>query len=224
MASCYLILVAAVAFSSSAGTTQDPRIYLTDNSGYVRASEQQVALTKAPGLETALLTAFSFRDGPAALGTKVTAVEEGCCLSLWLLIICRNLGGCDGFKYSLSLPMWAGPGRKRWFLRQSRDASHLWWTRWPSERPFSTSSTQEQSPGQENAWKTVIEFTGYGDPVPGSPSQDDVIVCRWALYKWENLKGLRSKMWWSGNISRHQRPSQYCWKFNKQPWEPCLCL
>jgi len=82
MASCYLILVAAVAFSSSAGTTQDPRIYLTDNSGYVRASEQQVALTKAPGLETALLTAFSFRDGPAALGTKVTAVEEGCCLSL----------------------------------------------------------------------------------------------------------------------------------------------
>lgn len=82
MASCYLILVTTVAFSTGAGTTQGARLYLTENPGYVRASEQQVTLTHAPGLETALLTAFSSRGGPAAFGTKGTAVEAGCCLSL----------------------------------------------------------------------------------------------------------------------------------------------
>lgn len=82
LASCYLILVTTVAFSTGAGTTQGARLYLTENPGYVRASEQQVTLTHAPGLEAALLTAFSARDGPAAFGTKGTAVEEGCCLSL----------------------------------------------------------------------------------------------------------------------------------------------
>lgn len=82
MASCYLILVTTVAFSTSAGTTQGARLYLTENPGYVGASEQQVTLTNASGLETALLMAFSSHDGPSAFGTKVTAVEEGCSLSL----------------------------------------------------------------------------------------------------------------------------------------------
>lgn len=152
------------------------------------------------------LTAFSSHDVPAAFGTKAIAVEEGCCLSLWLLAICRNLGGCDG-KYSLSLPMWVGPGKKRWFLRQSRGAECLWWTGWPSEGPFSPASTQEQFPGQEDVCKTVNELTGVGEPVPSSSSQDEVIACRWAPYEWKDFTELRSKMWWTGNISPHQRAS-----------------
>lgn len=78
MTSCYLIVVTTVAFSTSAGITWGASLYLTEKSGYVKASEQQVTLTNAPGHETVSLTAFSSHDGPA--GTKVTAVEEGCCL------------------------------------------------------------------------------------------------------------------------------------------------
>lgn len=70
-----------MAFGTSAGTTQGARLYLTENPGYVRAPEQQVTLTNASGLETALLTAFSSHDVPTAFGTKAIAVEEGCCLS-----------------------------------------------------------------------------------------------------------------------------------------------
>lgn len=66
-----------MAFSTGAGTTQGARLYLTENPGYVRASEQQVTLTHAPGLETALLTAFSSRDGPAAFGTRVPRWRKG---------------------------------------------------------------------------------------------------------------------------------------------------
>lgn len=160
-------------------------------------------------------------DVPAAFDTKAISVEEGCCLSLWLLTICRNLGGCNGCKYSLSLTMCVSPGKKRWFLRQSRGAECFGW---PNEAPFSPASTQEQSLGQEDVYKTVTEFTSLGDPVPSSSSQYEVVTCRWASCKWKDFPELRSKMWWSGNIAPHQRDS-CCWRrFSKQPWEQCLYL
>lgn len=71
-----------MAFGISAGSAQGARLYSTENPGYDRASEQQVTLTNAPGLETTLMTAFSSHDVPAAFGVKAVAVEEGCCLSL----------------------------------------------------------------------------------------------------------------------------------------------
>lgn len=82
MAFCRLILVTTVAFTTGAGTGQGSSLCLTENPGHGRASEQQVTLTNAPGLETALLMAFSSCDVPAAFDTKAIALEEGCCLSL----------------------------------------------------------------------------------------------------------------------------------------------
>lgn len=49
-----------------------------------------------------------------------------------------------------------------------------------------------------------------------------LVVSRWLPCKWQDFRELMSKTWWSSNISPHQRASQYCWKFGKQPWEWCL--
>lgn len=49
-----------------------------------------------------------------------------------------------------------------------------------------------------------------------------LVVSRWLPCKWQDFRELMSKTWWSSNISPHQRASQYCWKFSKQPWEWCL--
>lgn len=68
----------------------------------------------------------------------------------------------------------------------------------------------------------MIEFTGLRNSVPTSSSPDEVVVSRWLPCKWQDFRELMSKTWWSSNISPHQRASQYCWKFSKQPWEWCL--
>lgn len=94
VASCYQTLVT----STSAGTTQGASVYLTENARYFRASEHLGALTHDPGTWNrfaASFRAFSSRDVPANFGIKAITVKEGCSLFLWLLTICRNLGGRD---------------------------------------------------------------------------------------------------------------------------------